>query len=400
MNYRLQEVTDKKTARTFLDFQATLYKNDPSYIRPLDKDIESVFDPEKNKFFGYGKAIRWILRDEQSKVVGRIAAFYNTLTAHDGSEVVGGMGFFDCINNREAAFTLFDACKRWLRENGIEAMDGPINFGERDKWWGLLVDGFTPPSYNMNYNAPYYRELLEAYGFKSYFEQYSYLRPVDWTNVSDALKQKAERLAQNPDYSFRFLSKKTLDKAAADFCYIYNKAWVQHTGVPAMTKEHANELMRTMKPILDERLIVFAYHKDEPIGFFIQIPEINQVIKHLNGKFGLYHKLKFMYLLKVKKVCNRVLGLTFGVSSDYRAKGVEGAMVIKFSEAAFSKDFPYKDLDLMWVGDFNPVMMRFQGQIGGKIYKTHVTYRLYFDEDRQQNRFERAPKMGKPKEQS
>ncbi len=394
MKYTLQLVDTKKTEREFLNFPAKLYQNDPHYIRPLDNDIRKIFDPETNKFLANGKAVRWLLRDANNDIVGRVAAFVNIQTAYENEQPTGGMGFFDCINDREAAFTLFDACKNWLKENGMEAMDGPVNLGERDHWWGLLVDGFTDPSFGMNYNYPYYKELFEAYGFKNYFNQYSYLRPISWDNVSESLKAKAERVARNGEYHFKYASKKRLHEAAEAFCYIYNKAWVLHSGIPPMTVEHALGIVKEMKPILDERLILFTYHNEEPVGFFIQIPEINQAIKYLNGKLSLYHKLKFMYLLKCKKVCTRVLGLIFGIIPEHRGKGVEGAMVMKFAELAFSKDFPYKDIDLTWVGDFNPMMMRFQQQIGGSIYKTHVTYRLLFDAYKQEHEFKRAPRMG------
>lgn len=400
MPYKLQAVSSKKAEKEFLSFPAKLYKDDPNYIRPLDADIKKIFDPKKNKYMTSGKAIRWLLLNDNNEAVGRVAAFVNMHTLHDNDQPTGGMGFFDCINDKEAAFTLFDACKNWLKENGMEAMDGPINLGERDNWWGLLVDGFLPPSYGMNYNAPYYKDLFEAYGFKNYFYQYSYLRPISWDNVSESLKDKAERLAQNPDYRYEYASKKNLKKAAENFCYIYNKAWVQHSSVPPMTVKHAMEMVKKIKPIMDERLIFFTYHKDEPIGFFIQIPEINQAIRYINGKSGIFHLLKMIYLIRRKKVCTRILGLVFGIIPEFRGRGVEGAMVMKFAELAFSKGFQYKDIDLTWVGDFNPAMMRFQQQIGGSIYKTHATYRLLFDAYKQEHEFKRYPRMGKEKQKA
>lgn len=148
---------------------------------------------------------------------------------------------------------------------------------------------------------------------------------------------------------------------------------------------------------MDERLIFFMLHKNEPISFFIQIPEINQAIRYLNGKSSIFYLIKMLYLIKRKKVCNRILGLVFGIIPEFRGRGVEGAMVTKFTELAFKKDFPYKDIDLTWVGDFNPAMMRFQQQVGGSVYKTHATYRLLFDEYKQEHEFKRYPRMGKEK---
>jgi len=399
MNYSVIEITTKKLEKEFYNIQAKLYKSDTNWIKPLDNDIKKIFNPEKNKMFTHGKLNRWIVQNEKHETVGRVAAFIDYNTAELNDQPTGGMGFFECINDVDAAFLLFDQCKLWLKMNGMEAMDGSINFGSRERWWGLLVDGFTEPSYGMNYNFPYYKDLFEVYGFKNYFYQYSYLRPVNTDNLAPVFKDKAERVARNPEYNFKHIDKKKLKEAGENFRTIYNKSWVNHSGIQEMTEKDAATFVKELKPIIDERLILFAYHNNEPIGFFVQIPEINQAIKHLNGKFSLYHKLKFMYLLKVKKVCTRVMGLIFAIVPEYRGFGIEGALVMAFAETAFGKNFPYKDIDLTWVGDFNPLMMRFQEQIGGRVYKTHATYRLLFDKEKQENEFKRCPRMGKERKQ-
>ena len=156
---RMHEVKTENDKKMFLQVSINVYKNDPNWIRPLDKDIEEVFDPVKNKFFKRGECMRWILMDEAGNAVGRIAAFVNR--QYKQEQPTGGIGFFECDNNAEHARFMFDHCKKWLQDRNMEAMDGPINFGERDKWWGLLTDGFYSPLYGMNYNPPYYQALFE-----------------------------------------------------------------------------------------------------------------------------------------------------------------------------------------------------------------------------------------------
>ena len=159
---QLIPVNDRATAQQFLQVAVELYKNDPKWIRPLDKDINEVFDAKKNKAFRFGEIERWILKDEEGKLIGRIASFINKKYKNKGDDVpVGGIGFFESINNQQATDLLLDNAKHWLLQKGMEAMDGPINFGERDKWWGLVTNGFDEPMYGMNYNPPYYQELLE-----------------------------------------------------------------------------------------------------------------------------------------------------------------------------------------------------------------------------------------------
>ncbi|MDD2279000.1 MAG: hypothetical protein PHD06_01850 [Bacteroidales bacterium] len=379
MKYSLIEVNSKKAERDFLLVPVSIYKNDLNWIRPLDNDIESIFDPKKNKRFRHGEAIRWILKDEKAKCVGRVAAFIDSKIAKANEQPTGGMGFFECIDEPEAANTLFDACKNWLAQRGMEAMDGPINFGERDRWWGLLIDGFYPPNYCMDYHHSYYKSLFDAYGFKPYFYQYTYHLPVTDKYVNPIIWEKAQRIAKNPDYQIRCISKKSLNKFADDFVTIYNKAWGRYTGVGKMTKPQAMIMLNEIKPILDERLMQFAYFNDEPIGFLIMVPELNQVIKHLNGNFNLLGKLKMMYLLKVKKVCTKALGIVFGIIPQHQGKGVEGALIKGFANWALSDNYPYKEIEMNWIGDFNPAMRKVVEQIGAKVRKTHVTLRYMFD---------------------
>ena len=255
----------------------------------MDDEVEKVFDRKRNKLFRHCDAARFILTDEKGKMVGRIAAFYDEKTSatyarEENGQPTGGCGFFDCIDNQEAANMLFDAAKEWLKKRNMEAMDGPINFGDRDYFWGCLVDGFTDPIYNMPYNYPYYAKLFENYGFKDFFKQLTYHRNMSLGGFDPILHEKAQRISENPDYTFRILEKRHLEKYADDFLTIYNKAWGSIPGSAKLTRQHALALMKSLKPIIDPRLMHFAYYKGEPVGFFLMMIDMNQIYKGLNGK--------------------------------------------------------------------------------------------------------------------
>ena len=380
--YLLAEVNDKETRREFLMLPVRLYRDEKNWIRPLDNDVEKVFDRDINKSFRNGECIRWILRDAGGLTIGRVAAFYDKKIAKNNPQPTGGMGFFECINDREAAFTLFDACREWLKGKNMEAMDGPVNFGDRDRWWGLLVDGFTEPNYCMPWNFLHYKDLFEEYGFKDYFNQFTFRRHIGIDGVHPVIMEKAERVYRNPEYSFRHVNKRNLDKAADDFRIVYNQAWAKFSGVKEITKTHARALLTSFKPIMDERLIWFAYHKDEPIGFFIMIPEINQIIKHLDGRLDWIGKAKFFYH-KLRKTCHKVYGVIFGVVPGFQGKGIDGGMIKAFADLALKPGFQYNDLELNWIGDFNPAMIKLANQLGFKMIKTHVTYRYLFDREKE-----------------
>lgn len=384
---KIIEVTSQKHKRDFLLLSVRLYKHDLHWIRPLDDDIEKVFDSQRNKYFGHGKAIRWLLQDKTGEIIGRVAAFVNEKTVmQDNDQPTGGMGFFECINDKDAAFMLFETCKEWLKANGMEAMDGPINFGERDNWWGLLVEGFDEPNYGMNYNFPYYKDFFEAYGFQVYFRQLTYRRIIH-EPVSALVEHRAKKIAEDTNYTFTTLKIKELNKYAEDFRIIYNKAWVKHAGVKEMAKEQAQNIIKQMKPILDEEIVVFAYYKGEPVGFYIQLLDLNQALRYMNGKIDLIGKLKFAWIKYIKGF-SRIIGVAFGVVPEHQRKGMEMGMVYHYKKIAHSPDYKYKIMDMKWIGDFNPKMMRVCEEVGGKLHRIHFTYRKLFDETKE---FKRSP---------
>lgn len=386
--FNLIEVNEQRTRKEFLEFSARLYKNEPNWIRPIDREIEEVFNPLKNKLLVHGEATRWILKNYIGDTVGRIAVFYERSIYNPTEVPTGGIGFFDCINDYQAAFLLFDTAGKWLKSKKIEAMDGPVNFGIRDHFWGCLVDGFHEPVYNMPYNFPYYKELFEGYGFKNYFNQYTYQRTFDrGGRLHPAIRRSAGRVLNNPDYQFRIIEKGNM-RYAHDFRIIYNKAWSKFSGTKEISDEEAVELLKTMEPILDERLIIYGYYKEEPIAVFIMIPDIGQITRKFNGKWNWWIRLLFIWNLKIGKKVDRVIGRIFGVIPEYQGKGVEGALIIAFENEVKKPSFPYKSFELNWIGDFNPVMMKMSEFIGGFIYKTHVTYRYLFDRTKE---FHRAP---------
>jgi len=379
------EVIDKRTQKQFLKVPKILYRDDPIWIQPLDKDINSVFDKKQNKYFRHGEAIRWILKDDNGQLMGRVAAFINKKTLNANDQPTGGLGFFECINDKDASRILFNRAEQWLSVNGMEAMDGPINFGERDRWWGCLVDGFIESNYCMPYNFKYYKDLFEGYGFKEYFKQYTYGRLIN-IPLPPKFEEKAKRIAQNPSYTFNKLNIKNIQKYAYDFIEIYNKSWGKHPGFKPMAKEQGMSIMKKMKPILDPDIVWYAYFNNRPAGFFIMIPELNQIIKHLNGKLDLIGKLKFLWYKKTG-ACKKMFGVIFGITPEHQGKGLEGAMVMAVANHIQSLN-RYKTLEMNWIGDFNPKMMHISESVGAKIVKTHVTFRKLFDESKP---FKRMP---------
>lgn len=389
---QLTEVRDKRSAKEFLAVNRIINEKNPNYIQPLDKDIHDVFDPARNKAFRHGEAIRWILKTKDGKLAGRIAAFVNKKYRNKGDEgPVGGIGFFDCIDQQEAADMLFDVARHWLLQKGMTAMDGPINFGERDRWWGLLVQGFDPPVYCLNYNPPYYQQLFENYGFKNYFNQVCFALKVG-RRVQEKFYTRHADCAKNPNLKALHIRKNQLEKFARDFTIVYNKAWAGHGGMKQLDEKIVLKMFKSMKPVMDERISWFVYHNDEPIGLWLNLPDLNQWFKYLHGKFGLLQKLQFLWIKKTKP-CKKFVGLVFGIVPEWQGKGidsymiVEGAKIIQgitIENGTYMIGKPiYEDYEMQWIGEFNPKMINVAENLGTYRSRILTTYRYQFDRSRE-----------------
>ncbi|MCK5730763.1 MAG: GNAT family N-acetyltransferase [Draconibacterium sp.] len=382
---QLIEVIDKKSKKQFHKIPHILYKNDQNWASPIHGMVENIFDPKKNKTFKNGKAIRWVLVDENGKLLGRIAAFINFSLSKTYDQPTGGCGFFECIDNQEAANLLFNVAVDWNKKNGMEAMDGPINFGENFMNWGLLVDGFMPQGYGMPYNLKYYEKLFRTFGFKVYFEQYSF--HVDYSApVLDRFWKIAKWVAKKPDYTFKHLTFSELDKFIDDICTVYEAAWKSHEHFKPLDRDDLYDFIYDSKMIIDPEMIWFAYHENKPIAMFAMIPDINQILQKLNGKLNLWGIAKFLYYKK-RKIINRTRILLMGIDENYQRYGIDSA--IFWHQNEFMKSKPqYTDVELSWAGDFNPKIISLYNSVGGKKAKTHYTMRYLFDRNKP---FKRAP---------
>ena len=361
-------------SKAFKEMPLRIYKHDKNYIRPLNKDIDEVFDQRKNKFFRHGECERWLLQDENENYIGRLAVFVNKKYPQD--QPTGGIGFFECDNNQDAANYLFERAKEWLQARGMEAIDGPINFGERDRWWGLLVNGFDEPLYCMNYNPPYYQALFEQYGFQPYFHQLCFGMDVT-TPLSAKMLKWHDVYANNPDFTVEHIKKDTIFKYAADFCTIYNKAWAKHGGGKTMELKQAKLLFGKMKPVIDEKITWFVYYKNEPIGMWVNIPDLNQYFKHFNGKFGWLQKLHFLYL-KMTGACKRFVGVVYGIVPEWQGKGTDAYMIVECGKVV-QPTMRYEKYEMQWIGDFNPKMVNLASNLEAHEVRRLTTYRYLFD---------------------
>ena len=380
------QVSDKATKEAFHELPLLIYQNDQNWVPPLRMVTEDIFNPQKNEGFLHGDARRWLVQSE-GKVIGRIAAFYDRSKIEEDNEQVGHIGFFECFDNLEAASLLFDTAREWLQNEGFTVMDGPVNFGENFFNWGLLVEGFEQQAFGMQYHPLYYIVLFEKYGFRTYYQQFSYHLDITSPDLPERFWKIAEWVAKKKDFQYKCFSLKEQDRCIDDFLTIHQAAWAKHTNYKPISRNDLKALVRESKMLIEEEFIWYVYYKDEPIAFFMMIPDLNQILKHLkNGKLTIWNIVKILYLRK-RKTMTRCRVLVMGVIPRFQGAGIESGIFWQLRQVLLKKPW-YKEMEMSWVGDFNPKMIKLFDSVGGKHAKTHETLRYLFDRNRP---FERLP---------
>ena len=371
-SYQLREVTD------FRQFHAVLrevYRGVKQYVYPLQGDIEGVLSA-KNKAYDGTNLKKWVVLEEGKRPVGRVAAFIDRARNEELDLPVGGLGFFESIEKDEVAELLFGAAENWLRAEGMQAVDGPVNFGERDKFWGLLVRGWYRPLYQETYNPPYYRRMFEDRGYRPH-EQCLTMRGVVSEFPGERLAGLAGRVRERYGVYTKQIDKNNLPTAANDFAEAYNAAFNHWPYFKPMTGEDVLPTFREMKPIMDPHLTCLAYNKDDrPIGLAGLIPDINCFMKGVNGKLDWKGLPRFLYRLKFQKRPRNCKGVAFGIVSEFQRMGVYPLMVdAMFQSGNQHNSRTYKYVDMATIRGHNEVMVKTCEKMNTRVHREHIAYR-------------------------
>lgn len=322
---QLKGVTTPADARLFHRVPHYIYARDPHWIAPLEEDVDKVFNPQTNKAFEQGKAMRWVLCNAAGQGIGRIAAFIDGKRNAQSGKKEGGIGFFECVNNEQAASILFDAAEDFLQNEGIRIFHAPVNFGERDKFWGLLIKGWHSPLYHENYHPFYYRGFFETRGYLPQEQIFTFGGKVE--NIAyDRLTQVAQRIRERYGVQSRSIRPDDLRTEAGHVATIYNAAFSHMPHFKPLQSDQVYGMLKQMKAIMDPLLICMAFDGEQPVGFCTLMPDLNNALRFAKGRLSWWKLPRFLFQLKFGRP-RVVKGVAFGIHPDYQRKGVFSEMV-------------------------------------------------------------------------
>ncbi len=366
-------VHDRRGVREVVMFPFWLYRSDPCWVPPLIGDRIKHYDPEHNPFFEHAE-MQLFRAVRDGRTVGTIAAIADRVHPEVWNEPVGFFGVFEVIEDYAVAKALFDAAGAWLLARGLRVMRGPMNLNINDEC-ALLLDPYDKQPYvMMAYNKPYYRDFIERYGFAKAKDLYSFETEIyQFGTNPDEIPAQIVRLANiaTKRYGVRMrnLNLRHLADDVELIKPIHREAWSKNWGALPMTDAEFSFLADELKAVVDPDLTYLAFIGDEPVGCFISLPNVNEILPYAKGRLWPFGWAK---LLLHQKEIRSMRVLIMGVKEEHRLKGIDALFYYRACEVAYAKG--YRRAEMSWILEDNYNVIRGIERMGGQISRT---YRIY-----------------------
>lgn len=363
----------KNGRKAFVDLAWEVYKDDPAWIPPLKDEVHGLLNPKKNPWFGHARAQYWLaLRGE--KVVGRISSQVDDLVLQHMGPGTGQWGMFEALD-AEAASELIKIAEFWLRQQEMTRALGPFSLSIWDEP-GLEIEGFAePPTAMMGHHRPEYRAWIEAAGYEKAKDLVTY--SLDITNWEDPLISRLIAAGErNPRIRIRTVDKSRFDEEARLILNLLNDAWSNNWGYVPLTEAEIAYAGKKLKPIIFEELVRIAEVDGEPVAFMLTIPDINELMKDLNGELYPFNWIKLLWRLR-KPRTRRLRVPLMGVAKKLHGSRLASQlafMMIEFTRRDAVSKFGATDGEFGWILEDNKGMLSI-AQLPGAVINHR--YRIY-----------------------
>ena len=369
----IRPVETKADRQAFVNLAWDVYRDDPAWVPPLKDEVHGLITRGKNPWFEHAKAKFW-LATRDGKPVGRISAQVDELVLEHMGKGTGQWGMLE-TRDAEAAAALIATAEDWLREQGMTSALGPISLSIWDEP-GLEIEGFDePPTVMMGHHRPEYRQWIEKAGYEKAKDLLTYE-----VNIADWWDERIARLIamgeKNPRIRMRKVDKSKFDSEARLILNLLNDAWSDNWGYVPLTESEIAYAGKKLKPIIYNELVWIAYYDEEPVAFMITLPDINELIRDLNGELFPFGWMKLLWRLRKPRTSRARVPL-MGVAKKLhhtRLASQLAFMLIEFTRREVVSKFGVKIGEFGWILEDNKGMLSIAELPGARV---NHRYRIY-----------------------
>lgn len=372
MTYQLRcfDISNRALVKQFIKLPWSIYQDDEHWVPPLIKERLDVLS-SKHPYFEHAEVKLWILYKD-GVAVGRISAQYDQLKSISDSKVVGYFGFFECINDPQAAAELLQSAEQWLIEKNVEIIRGPFSLSINQES-GLLVDGFdSPPYIMMGHARPYYRDLLESSDYVKAKDLYAWFNQSEFKDPP-AMQRLVDRYQSR--IVMRSIDAKYFDRDIRIMMKIFNDAWANNWGFIPFTENEFIHLGKEMLQLIPASHFILAELDGKPVGMIAGLPNFNQIIKDLDGKLLPVGVFKFVWRLKFYPPNTGRVAL-LGIQQQYQNKLIGSALAFLLIKEIkkVAHNTGVVEHEMSWVLEDNQRLNKILESLGASRYKT---YRIF-----------------------
>ena len=368
VKYYTLEVNTDRDLRRFIKLPWGIYEKYPKWIPPLINEMKHKLNPRKNPFFEYGQVKLFGVCNESHEMMGRIAAIFNPVHRYIYRESIGFFGLFECINSVDVARGLFTTANEYLSKFGCTHLAGPVNFNTNDES-GLLIEGYDEsPMLMCNYSPPYYAQLLSACGFSKVMDLLSYearlghIFPQKYLDVFKKVSKKNE-------INVRPFDRKRFWQEITTIREIYNGSFADVWGFVPISSSEAEVMGKNFISFSDDNLVWIAEFKNRPAGLILALPDVNEILKDLNGRLFPFGIFKF---LSRRRHIGSVRVIVLCVLPMFRSMGIETLLIHKVHQRIISGG--YQRAECSVINENNIRMRKILEAFGFRLVKR---YRIY-----------------------
>ncbi|UCG86550.1 MAG: hypothetical protein JSW71_22070 [Gemmatimonadota bacterium] len=374
MSVKVRRVDSKVDRKKFVRVPWLVYRDDPSWVPPLLADVSDTLDPRKNPFFEHGEAALFLAERNDGEVVGRITAHTNRLHNEHHGDRTGFFGFFESVDDDRTALALFEAAQNWLKQHGCDKVLGPESFSTNEEVGILVEDHQGPPMIMCPYTPGYYPSLVEAAGFEKVKDLYGWYYEVG--KIPDDALKVAHAVEKHPLLTVRQADPKHLERDINIVREVFNAAWCDNWGYVPWTDNEVRHAAKLIKMVIRPEITAIAEVDGRPAGMMIALPNINEVIKDLDGRLFPTGLLKLVWRLKLGRhqfQSGRLLLL--GIMPEFRGSALGGLSVLLYVRAhRGAQKLGLKQGELGWTLEDNDKInagIQFMGGRIGKVYRVY-----------------------------
>ncbi len=369
----IERVENGRTGRAkeFIELPFKLYENNGYWVPPFKAEVAEILE-RRHPFFEHSEGDFFIAR-RNGKTIGRIAVFNNNQYNNYRSTREAHFYFFDCYEDEEAARALFDRIKEWSKKRGLNRVVGPRGFSAMNGG-GILIDGFQyrAAMTMMNYNFPYYKNLVESNGFSKLKDFYSALLDNKKYHVPEKIRRVVEISKKRGTFRVpRFRKKSELKKIAQDIGRVYNEAFTSHDDFCPLTTKEIKLLTNNLLLVSKPELMKILYYRDEIAGFLFAFPDLSAALQRAKGKLNLFSMIDIM---RESRKTEWLIINGAGILPKYQKLGGNALLYYELEKTVKSSGLRYLYSDLTQIAESTTLMLKDLETLGSRIYKTHRVY--------------------------